>query len=208
MSVPILTNDIDMREQLKRLVIDSIKEVKEPYFKIKATYEPSGIVRERVFCYELYHQMRKMQEREPTLASITLNGELDKRGYLNFNKRDRKNPDFVFHKQGDMEHNTAVIEVKGDISKSSQMIKDLNTITTFIHKYQYKFGFYICYNYRLNNIKTMLNEDVLRKIKFKQEFDKINVICIKEAGGPINSQILDELLNGTLQPQQRANENE
>ncbi len=40
-----------------QLIMDSIENVGDDYYKITTTYRTLGIVRERVFCYELYHQM-------------------------------------------------------------------------------------------------------------------------------------------------------
>lgn len=36
-------------------ITEALDNIEAPYFKLETTYEPSGIVRERVFCYELYH---------------------------------------------------------------------------------------------------------------------------------------------------------
>ena len=75
------------------------------FSNLKTTYEPSGIVRERAFCYELYHQLRLVQGEEHIL---TLNGEIDKRGHMDYENIDKKNPDFVFHIPGEIHANTIV----------------------------------------------------------------------------------------------------
>jgi hypothetical protein len=80
------------------------------YFKLATTYESSGIVRERVFCYELYHQIRRNMDRH---HGLSLNGDIDKRGHVDFKREHRKNPDFVFHIPGEHAGNTLVVEVKG-----------------------------------------------------------------------------------------------
>ena len=94
------------------LILCSLDNVEQPYYNLKTTYEPSGIVRERVFCYELYHQIRCLQTKRNEIE-LTLNGEIDKRGHVAFTQEDQKNPDFVFHIQGEMIVNTIVLEVKG-----------------------------------------------------------------------------------------------
>jgi hypothetical protein len=44
------------------LVKSALRKVEPDFFKVKTTYNTEGIVRERVFCYELYHQMRLLME--------------------------------------------------------------------------------------------------------------------------------------------------
>lgn len=83
-------------EKYLNIIIEGLNRVEEPYYHIKTTYALSGIVRERAFCYELYHQIRCIQT-ERNEMQLSLNGEIDKRGHLEFDKDDQKNPDFVFH---------------------------------------------------------------------------------------------------------------
>lgn len=113
--------------------------------------------RERVYCYELYHQMRCLQEQCNLQEEFTINGEIDKKGHPtiphNFN------PDFVMHEPGDDEKNICVIEVKIRRNPNSYVDeatiinrnpnrcvdkkgvhKDLNTITCMLHCYSYKYG--------------------------------------------------------------------
>ena len=40
------------------MIKSALRNIEMGYFNLVTTYEPSGIVRERVFCYELYHQIR------------------------------------------------------------------------------------------------------------------------------------------------------
>jgi hypothetical protein len=93
----------------------SLESVGQEYFRLTTTYEPSGIVRERVFCYELYRRIRLTMSDDHALS---LNGEIDKRGHVDFHPADQKNPDFVFHVPGTHEGNTLVVEVKGHIDAS------------------------------------------------------------------------------------------
>ena len=46
----------------KNILLEALEKVGIKYYKLETTYEPSGVVRERVFCYELYHQIRCLQE--------------------------------------------------------------------------------------------------------------------------------------------------
>lgn len=133
---------------LLEIIENAINLVEESYYNLKTTYEPDGIVRERVFCYELYHRMRQILE-ESGEIKLTLNGEIDKRSNIEFAKEDRKNPDFVFHIPGDMEGNTIVIEIKGQITGGylNKCLKDFETIVCFVSKYKYKAGVFVLYNF-------------------------------------------------------------
>ena len=53
--------------------------------------------------------MRKIHKK---LKLAQLHPEIDKRGNENFTEKDMKNPDFIFHKPGEMAVNQVVIEVK------------------------------------------------------------------------------------------------
>ena len=73
---------------------------------------------------------------------LSLNGEIQKQGHIDFEKKDRKNPDFVFHVPGTHEHNTLIVEVKGKIV--DEIKKDFTTLLTFVNKYDYRAGIFIC----------------------------------------------------------------
>lgn len=175
---------IDECKKYFDIILEGLSHVEQSYYNLATTYEPSGIVRERAFCYELYHQIRKSQESSQD-STLTLNGEIDKRGNPNFDEEDRKNPDFVFHIPGEMIGNTFIIEVKGNLENSypDECIKDFETLLTFVEKYDYKMGVFILYNYFF--------EELLKKLKGKliNKFDnesfkiasKIIIICKKNA---------------------------
>jgi len=167
-------------EELQRyfdLIVDALDLVEQPYYNLATTYMSNGIVRERVFCYELYHQMRCLQEIRGE-KRLSLNGEIDKRGHKDFQVEDRKNPDFVFHIPGQMEGNTFVVEVKGTISKDC--IKDFQTISTFIQRCQYKFGVFILYNYSLDECRNALIP-ILREClpDIEETEQSIYIVCEK-----------------------------
>ena len=65
--------------------------------------------RERVYAYELYHQMRLIQEQK-FRSEFTINGEIDKSGHKII--KEPFNPDFVIHQQGKMGENFCVVELK------------------------------------------------------------------------------------------------
>ena len=63
----------EMEKYLIELIKAALQEIDDEYFNLVTTYEPSGIIRERVFCYEFYHQMRSLMTDD---LDISLNGEI------------------------------------------------------------------------------------------------------------------------------------
>lgn len=167
-----------------RIILEALKNVDQSYYKIPTTYDLEGIVRERVFCYEFYHQLRCLAERDSNI-NIKINGEIDKKGHKLFHKDDRKNPDFVFHIPGTMKGNLIIVEVKGNMDTSEDgCIKDFKTLRIFLEKYQYQIGIFILYNHNLMEFRGEFKNE-LKKIFFendelKEISERIFVICKKE----------------------------
>ena len=119
-------------ESFIQLIRDALENVGDEYYKLTTTYRTLGIIRERVFCYELYHQMRLVQS-ERGLNDVQIHGEIDKSGHIAFDRNARKNPDFVFHIPGMMQGNAIVVEVKGKLEGTYQegVYKDIVTLSKF-----------------------------------------------------------------------------
>ena len=83
---------------------------------------------------------------------LSLNGEIDKRGHIDFAAEDRKNPDFVFHMPGTHVGNTIAIEVKGRLDRPNEIIDDIETVITFVQKYKYQAGLIIVYNHSTQEV--------------------------------------------------------
>lgn len=171
--------DQTMVDEYLNLIKEALDYVTDPYYNLKTTYEPSGIVRERVFCYELYHQMRRIQE-NTRQNKLTLNGEIDKRGHKKFARKDQKNPDFVLHIPGEMIGNTIIVEVKGQIEPNG-CLKDFKTIKLFLHSYEYKLGVFILYNHTIQELREKLLDRLKREFRHpaKDEASKIFILCKK-----------------------------
>jgi hypothetical protein len=164
------------------LMVASLREVRSEYFNLITTDEESGIVRERVFCYEFYHRMRcNMDE---TLG-ITLNGEVSKQSHSSFRREHRKTPDFIFHQPGTMDNNLIICEVKGKLfeksGKRADLTKDFETLQTFVSDYQYKAGVFVLYNHSFNELIDFFSPGVLSSM-CNQCDDKIFIITIPRAG--------------------------
>ena len=181
----ILIDETPVTKVYLDLIKRSLEKVAPGYFKLKTTYEPSGIVRERVLCYELYHQIRSNMKD----AELSLNGEIDKRGHIDFDPKDQKNPDFVFHLPGTHKGNTLVIEIKGTLARHAEIINDFTTILRFIGNYQYKGGVFIIYNHTVDELLKAVGSQ-LRKLASDAHASAVHILAIKEAGSPCEEVVL------------------
>lgn len=93
-----------------------------PYFLLPIAGRDHPIKRERVYCYELYHQLRDALRG----SELTLTGEPDKRGHPDF---PAINPDFILHTPGHHRDNSAVVEVECRLGLE-HLIKDLRNLKT------------------------------------------------------------------------------
>lgn len=173
-----------MNEELARyygIILEALENVDNSYYNIPTTFNSEGIVRERVFCYEFYHQLRCLAKKDSN-TNIKINGEIDKRGHELFDEDDQKNPDFIFHLPGTMEKNLIIVEVKGKMSRGKNgCIKDFKTLKTFLEKYQYKIGIFILYNHDLMAFSTEFKEELKEIFLENDELEEISkrifVIC-------------------------------
>lgn len=127
------------------------------YFQLAVAGKENPIFRERVYCYELYHQLRCIMERT---FPYELDGEVDKAGHPIIRKA--KKPDFIVHAPGNMERNLAVIEVK-DIKVNERLEdlrKDLNTLKYFLKKAAYYYGIVLVYGDGWNPIPVPIVQEV------------------------------------------------
>ena len=96
------------------------------------------ILRERVYCYELYHQMRLLI---PNGKPYFLMAEVDKRAHPTISKIAAKGivPDLLAHVPGTMKHNLAAVEIKhtdgtvGGIDKRDGAIRSYERFENAYH---------------------------------------------------------------------------
>lgn len=131
---------------------------------------------ERVFCYEFYHQFRKIMEcKNNKYHKLRLNGEIKKEialGYQSIVKTIKKDteetkdsqekdryPDFVLHEAQETENiQELVIEVKTKNNlNSNNLLYDLLKIDAMISQLKFKSGFFI--------VENMDNKELRNKIK-------------------------------------------
>lgn len=129
--------------ELNKIIARATSRIAEPFFLLPI-YGGNPVSRERVYCYELYHQMRCEW---PNDTRYALNGEVDKRahGAMQALGVGAITPDFLVHTPGFMEDNHAVIEVKVTGAKPKGIRKDLATLTLFRQGPGYERAIYLFY---------------------------------------------------------------
>ncbi len=107
-------------EQFRTVLRHAAARVEPPWFKMSIApigEEPSQLAyRERVYCYELYHQIRLLSTEETSrrvgAPRLLLSGELDKYGINSVISGGEQKPDLVWHEPGKSCYNAVVVEVK------------------------------------------------------------------------------------------------
>ena len=128
-------------QQLTYILLEATAAIGHEYFLLPI-HGDAPVYRERVYCYELYHQMRLLW---PHDSPYRLNGEVDKKAHPHFQKLNagEPKPDFLVHQPGGDQYNHAVIEVK---SVTGQDIpKDLETLSLFRNALGYERVIFLIY---------------------------------------------------------------
>jgi hypothetical protein len=125
------------------LLLRATTNVEQDYFQLPVAEREESIYRERVYCYELYHQIRQLM---PVEFAYKLDGELDKMGHpLIQNTVGGVKPDFLVHERGMMNKNLVVIEVKPINATKDGVEKDVKTLCGFLTMAQYFRALYLFY---------------------------------------------------------------
>lgn len=122
------------------ILCDATARIEPIYSQLPTAGQDEAIIRERVYAYELYHQMRAPLAADRDLGRFMFSGELDKMGHAiirvptTTNRRGWKSciPDFVLHQPGNMDSNIAVVEVKPANGLAEGIAKDLETLSYFV----------------------------------------------------------------------------
>lgn len=144
---------------------------------------------ERIFCYELYHQLRmkidgELADNPNFLQGAMLQGEVKKIRVLEFVEHlglerlsQESIPDFLVHTPGNTDYHAFVIEVKCDPDLSKHdLLKDITKIDEFITRYHYERGVFLTVNSNPKRIDKLLI-DSKEEIEILAGKDKIKVIC-------------------------------
>lgn len=192
-------------ERFKELIFLALSNVDESYYRTTynnienfkmAFFHRMGQLRgnnferygERVFCYEFYHQLRKLIDNE-IVANVNfmneakLQAEVQKMQIIELEQSLGLNPmsgdfapDFLMHSPGNANSHPCVIEVKCEHDISSRKVfGDLLKLNEFIIKYNYLCGIFLSVNTSNEYISTIL-EEIKPQIQGLQGRGKIIVI--------------------------------
>lgn len=148
--------ELELMNELSEIITLATASIQEGYFHLQID-GGDPIYRERVYCYELYHQMRL---RWPTNTEFYLTGEIDKAAHpiLREFGADQVKPDLLVHRPGYMSGNHAVIEVKSSEARPQGINKDLSSLSLFRDKVGYERAIYLIYGYQAGEtLQRVLN---------------------------------------------------
>jgi hypothetical protein len=139
---------IEEREKTYQRFLVCLKQataqIPSQYMLFPVAGEANPIYRERVYCYELYHQLRIATGDD---FPYSLGGEVDKARHpiLTELGLDKTKPDLLVHQPGDMTGNLVVLEVKPVTAKTEHIMKDLLNLTSFVVRGQYHRAVHLVY---------------------------------------------------------------
>lgn len=141
-------------KELTNIIKTATQNITEHYFLL-SRYEGSDILRERHYCYELYHQMKCLW---PNDSNLILSGEIDKSShhFIGTLVGSYPIPDFLIHTPGEM-NNEAIIEVKTDNFQLKGIKKDIRTLSVFIESANYNRAILLIFG---NNISQEKINDI------------------------------------------------
>jgi hypothetical protein len=129
-------------ERLQEMLRVATARIPLDYFQLPVA-DADAVYRERVYCYELYHQLRCIWNDFP----FSLGGEIDKTGHPHFQNGpySRAKPDFLVHMAGSMDENLAAVEIKPANVKVDGIKEDLRKLTWFCQNARYFRGIFLLY---------------------------------------------------------------
>lgn len=161
------------------------------YFQLPVA-DADAVYRERVYCYELYHQLRRLWRGFP----FSLGGEVDKEGHPHFEDGPHAGakPDFLVHQPGRMDRNLACVEVKPATSRVATFKEDLRKLTWFHLNARYHGGIFLVYgqNLEIEDWDARVRDKVLRAMRDDAEIDPA-AIRVLFHGGPGQAAVKLEL---------------
>ncbi len=142
------------------------------YFALPVAGLKKPLLRERVYCYELYHQLRSIL---PTKTQRVLTAETDKRGNPSFTNQ-HPIPDFIFHQPGFHASNSVAIEVECRVNRT-HLRKDFRTFRSLKDKGYRQF---ILLLFGVKDIRWDVLSQVAQEVDIK--LDEVSVMLHPEAG--------------------------
>lgn len=137
---------------------------------------------ERVFCYELYHQLRIEIDNNVNdlFKGVLVQGEVKKMNIVSLLNKIGLDafekdfiPDILIHNPPDKTNQLCAIEVKTiNNLNEEQVSKDLKKLNTYCESLNYENAYFICVNTSPKHI-----ENILESIDCNNYCNKIKVIC-------------------------------
>lgn len=206
------------------MFIDAVNQVPNEYFKTvyynmsslkgllqhRGTYEGSEFYRhnERIFCYELYHQLRilldrKREVQEEFLRGASLQGELQKMQIQEFamklgleNLSAEHIPDFLVHTPGSEYRQVAVMEVKATPYLSfNSLFEDVKKIAEFLDRYRYEFGLFLAVNILPERVAHFIQSHSDQFLQFEYLSERIFIVVKERAGEETFCRPLSDIIN-------------
>lgn len=161
--------------EFDQILFTATAKITVPYMQLPVAAMEDPIYRERVYCYELYHQMRCLW---PPDSRYSLGGEIDKKSHplIRGNGLDNVKPDLLVHEPGDMGGNYAVIEVKPISTGRAGIRKDLRTLTAFRRHGEYARAIFLVYG-DIVDVETIVK--AVRQIAAQDEGETIDLDSIE-----------------------------
>lgn len=127
--------------RLLGLIGNGTARIEADYFQLPVA-DADAVYRERVYCYELYHQLRCLWEDFP----FSLGGEIDKQGNPHFHGGPyaASVPDLLVHVPGNMDRNLAIVEAKSAKGLGGTR-DDLRKLAWFCDNAHYFRGVFLVY---------------------------------------------------------------
>ncbi|MGV0985499.1 MAG: hypothetical protein ACOYB2_13185 [Limnohabitans sp.] len=121
------------------------------------------IYRERIYCYELYHQLRK---KWPNNKTLILHGEFDKSGsqfFAGLSVNGAK-PDFLIHTPGSTNTNLLAMEVKPITAQNHKIKSDLEKLTGMLTEAYFSHALFLIFG---NGSKKKADQILSRKLEWQ-----------------------------------------
>ncbi len=147
--------DIDFKQFLDCLFEAGTGMDDEHYFQVYVAGSENNKYLERVYCYELYHQLRCKMKINGKLDIYKLDGEHDKAGHPII--KGKPKPDFIVSKPKSMEKNLVLIEVKPITAYLPYIKNDIKKLKLFIKNYKYFRGILLIYGNDNDGLLSKIN---------------------------------------------------
>jgi hypothetical protein len=126
-------------DEVNSWIAEATARIEPDFFLLPVAGVSEPMPRERVYCYELYHQLRDTAPRE---VPLSLQAEVDKAGHpalkLPQGTAPARKPDFIFHEPGSMDRNVFVLEVKPANARLRAFRKDIMSLSFFVEHFKYR----------------------------------------------------------------------